>query len=96
MERKPLSPRQAKLLDVLEHLTHRKGYPPSTREIAEVMGVQQAAVTHLLARLERFGWVTLDRGIARSAVSQRWAPGPLGGWSNDLLRHELRARGVAC
>ena len=61
-----LSPRQAQLVDVVEQLTAKTGYPPSSREIAAVMGVHYSRVNQLIATAAARGAVTRDPGKMRS------------------------------
>ena len=61
-----LSPRQAELVEVVERLTANTGYPPSSREIAAVMGVHHSRVNQLIATAAARGAVTRDPGKMRS------------------------------
>jgi len=61
-----LSPRQKQLVEVVETLTRDHGYPPSTREIAAVMGVHFSRVNQLIATAAARGAVTRDPGKMRS------------------------------
>jgi DNA-binding Lrp family transcriptional regulator len=61
-----LSPRQQATLDLLVMFISARGYPPTARELADLLGVSSpnAAREHLRA-LERKGVITVARGISR-------------------------------
>lgn len=61
-----LSPRQAQLVEVVEQLTAKTGYPPSSREIAAEMRVHPSRVNQLIATAAARGAVTRDPGKMRS------------------------------
>jgi repressor LexA len=61
-----LTPRQQEVFDLLVFFIQKKGYPPSTTELADLLGVSSpnAAAEHLKA-LERKGIITITRGVSR-------------------------------
>ncbi|XUV80228.1 DNA-binding protein [Enterobacter sp. TMH.L2] len=61
-----LTPRQQEVFDLLVSFLQQKGYPPSTTELAELLGVNSpnAAAEHLKA-LERKGVIAITRGVSR-------------------------------
>lgn len=61
-----LTPRQAETLDVLRAMIARNGYSPTTRELAEEMGVVVSVLHGSLTRLQRAGMVTWDPHRART------------------------------
>lgn len=61
-----LSPRQRQLCEVIQALTVAKGYPPSLREAAEVMGLHTSRVAQLANTTARKGAITRDPRVARS------------------------------
>lgn len=71
---KPISKRQsAYYLFILRFMTEHHGDAPTFREIGEAMGVSAVAAFHVVSRLERNGWLTVDhkkkRGIALATPS---------------------------
>jgi repressor LexA len=57
-EREDLSPRQREVLDFILDEVHKKGYPPSVREIGKFIGVKSSATPYNhLAVLERKGYI---------------------------------------
>jgi hypothetical protein len=67
-----LSPRQQATLDLLVMFISARGYPPTARELADLLGVSSpnAAREHLRA-LERKGVITVARGISRGITLVR-------------------------
>jgi len=61
-----LSPRQRQLVEVVERLTSKHGYPPSCREIGDAMGVHHSRAHQLLTAAAARGAVTRDPGKMRS------------------------------
>ena len=61
-----LPPRQQETLDLLVMFISARGYPPTARELADLLGVSSpnSATEHLRA-LERKGVITVARGISR-------------------------------
>ncbi|MCX8006781.1 MAG: transcriptional repressor LexA [Coriobacteriia bacterium] len=62
MEYQPsLTRRQEQILDFIRSEIHRKGYPPSVREIGEAVGLSSSSTVHAhLAALERSGYIRRD------------------------------------
>ncbi|MCP3425251.1 transcriptional repressor LexA [Rothia sp. AR01] len=59
--RKPLTERQAKILGAISSSIRAHGYPPSMREIGDVVGLSSlSSVTHQLSRLEALGYIRRD------------------------------------
>jgi repressor LexA len=70
-----LTPRQQKIIQVIEASRRRHGYPPSMREIGEAAGLAStSSVSHQLAVLEKKGYLSRGAGQPRTAVVR-----PLGG-----------------
>ncbi len=66
METKPLTPRQAEVLAEVRRFLAEKGYPPSLRELAEVLGVSgTTAVDYHLERLRTKGRIERDPRVSR-------------------------------
>lgn len=61
-----LSPRQRQLVEVVERLTSKHGYPPSCREIGDAMGVHHSRAHQLLTAAAARGAITRSRGKMRS------------------------------
>ncbi|MBI4744459.1 MAG: transcriptional repressor LexA [Actinobacteria bacterium] len=60
-EKRNLSPRQKEVLDFIVSEIHRKGYPPSIREIGKFIGVKSSATAYShLDILEKKGYVRKD------------------------------------
>jgi repressor LexA len=58
---KGLTVRQKKILECIQRSIAVKGYPPSMREIGDVVGLASlSSVTHQLAQLERYGYIRRD------------------------------------
>ena len=59
--RKPLTERQARILRAISSSIAAHGYPPSMREIGDVVGLSSlSSVTHQLSRLEALGYIRRD------------------------------------
>ena len=62
-----LTARQRVILDVIRDSVHRRGYPPSIREICESAGLAStSSVAHQLAVLERKGYLRRDPNRPRA------------------------------
>lgn len=63
---KGLSPRQIKILEVLERYQEQVGYPPSIRDICEKTGITSTSVVnYYLKQLETSGFIERDGGVSR-------------------------------
>jgi repressor LexA len=72
---RPLGRRQAEVLDAIEAYVRRHDRPPTVREIDHDAGIASTGhVAHVLAALERRGYLTCERGVARGIHLMR-APG---------------------
>jgi repressor LexA len=58
--------KQLAVIDAIVDLTAERGYPPTMREIAKVIGSIHSDVQQKLWRLRRDGRVTWDEGRART------------------------------
>ncbi len=64
---RPLTMRQQKVLSVIRDSVARRGYPPSVREIGEMVGLKSpSSVAHQLAVLERRGLLRKDPNRPRA------------------------------
>lgn len=70
------SPRQQDLLDAIVQLTAEKGFPPTTRELAEHLGIWNSAAGRMLQRLRDEGRVTWEDGRARTLAVVDLSSGP--------------------
>ncbi len=62
-----LTARQSRILEVIRNHIERRGYPPSIREIGEVVGLTSpSSVAHQLAALERKGYIRRDPTLPRA------------------------------
>lgn len=58
---RPLTARQKKILDAISSAIDEHGYPPSMREIGDLVGLASlSSVTHQLTRLEEMGYIRRD------------------------------------
>ncbi|MDK1256897.1 LexA family transcriptional regulator [Cronobacter malonaticus] len=61
-----LTVRQQEVLDMLADFQRRKGYPPTQKEVAQLMGAASPnAATDMLRTLEKKGAISLSKGVAR-------------------------------
>lgn len=64
-----LSPRQRKIVQVIEDSIRRDGYPPTLREIGDAVGLSSASsVSYQLSSLEQKGYLSRGAGQPRTAV----------------------------
>jgi repressor LexA len=62
-----LTPRQRKVLEVIQEAVERRGYPPSVREIGESVGLTStSSVAHQLKMLENKGFLRRDPNRPRA------------------------------
>lgn len=62
-----LSKRQREILDFIRSEIHRKGYPPSVREIGQAVGLSSSSTVHShLAALEAKGFIRRDPAKPRA------------------------------
>lgn len=65
--RRELTKRQEQILDFIRSEIHRKGYPPSVREIGEAIGLSSSSTVHShLAALESKGFIRRDPSKPRA------------------------------
>ncbi len=58
---KPLTERQCQILDFILSEIHRKGYPPSVRDIGKAVGLSSSSTVHShLSSLEEKGYIRRD------------------------------------
>ncbi|EKA9346347.1 LexA family transcriptional regulator [Cronobacter sakazakii] len=61
-----LTARQQEVLDMLADFQRRNGYPPTQKEVAQLMGAASPnAATDMLRKLEKKGAISVSRGVAR-------------------------------
>ena len=64
-----LTPRQRKIIQVIEDSVRRDGFPPTLREIGEATGLASASsVSYQLSVLEKKGYLSRGAGRPRTAV----------------------------
>lgn len=82
-----LTPRQRRVLDVILDSVQRRGYPPSMREIGEVVGLTSpSSVAYQLHTLERKGFIRRDPNRPRAIEvmgADHGAAGAAGGAGYD-------------
>ena len=65
--RPALTVRQQKILDAIRTEIEQKGYPPSMRQIGDMVGLASlSSVTHQLGRLETMGYIRRDPKLPRA------------------------------
>ena len=65
--RPALTARQQKILDAILTEIEQKGYPPSMRQIGDMVGLASlSSVTHQLGRLETMGYIRRDPKLPRA------------------------------
>ena len=65
--RPALTARQQKILDAIRTESEQKGYPPSMRQIGDMVGLASlSSVTHQLGRLETMGYIRRDPKLPRA------------------------------
>ncbi|WP_442860192.1 transcriptional repressor LexA [Arthrobacter sp. zg-Y20] len=58
---KGLTARQTKILETIQRSVSTNGYPPSMREIGDIVGLASlSSVTHQLSQLEKLGYIRRD------------------------------------
>lgn len=66
MGNKPLTVRQQEVLSLIVAFRKEHGYPPSQKEVADLMGAASPnAATDMLRALQRKGVITLVPGVSR-------------------------------
>jgi repressor LexA len=74
MSESVLTRRQREVLECIEQAMRDRGYPPSVREIGEVVGLSSSSTVHAhLNALERLGFLRRDPTKPR-AIEVRWDP----------------------
>jgi repressor LexA len=69
MSEPDLTPRQCKIIQVIEDSVQRCGYAPTLREIGEAAGLAStSSVSHQLSALEKKGYLSRGAGRPRTAV----------------------------
>ena len=68
--RRDLTPRQLKIVQVIEDSIRRDGYPPTLREIGDAVGLASTSSVscHQLSSLEKKGYLSRGAGRPRTAV----------------------------
>ncbi|EOU9521653.1 LexA family transcriptional regulator [Cronobacter turicensis] len=61
-----LTVRQQEVLDMLADFQRRNGYPPTQKEVAQLMGAASPnAAADMLRKLEKKGVISISPGVAR-------------------------------
>lgn len=61
-----LTARQQEVLNMLADFQRRNGYPPTQKEVAQLMGAASPnAAADILRKLEKKGAITISPGVAR-------------------------------
>src|SRR5262252_4968528 len=90
-----LTPRQRKIIQVIEDSARRAGYPPTLREIAEAAGLAStSSVAYQLSMLEKKGYLTRGSGRPRTAVVYPFT-GPAADQQADHARGDIERHRIA-
>jgi repressor LexA len=74
---KPATERQRRILEVIRSFTAEHGYPPSVREIGELVGLSSSSTIHAhLKALERRGLISRDPTKPRALRTGNLPPAP--------------------
>ena len=91
-----LTPRQRKIIEVIEDSTHRHGYAPSMREIGEAAGLAStSSVSYQLSTLQKKGYLSRGAGRPRTSVI-RLPADPAIQQQADQARSDTGGPRVAC
>ncbi|HYZ97476.1 MAG TPA: transcriptional repressor LexA [Acidimicrobiales bacterium] len=83
----PLTARQREVLEIIEQHVRDHGYPPSVREIGDVIGLTSPSTVHAhLGALERRGYIRRDPTKPR-AIEVRWDPSSDAAVERRPVRH---------
>lgn len=64
-----LTERQQQILNAITSYINEKGYPPTVRELADMVGIKSSSTLHgHLQRLEKKGYITKEKGKPRTIV----------------------------
>ena len=87
---RPLTPRQAGILEYIIEEVSNKGYPPAVREIGRHVGLQSSSTVHAhLTTLEERGYIKRDPAKPRAIMVLRYPDGtPFVASSEGLLVEE--------
>lgn len=85
-----LTPRQSEVLSAIKDYQARLGFPPTVKELAELIGVSSpnAAAEHVKA-LKKKGYITTARGAARGISLTEQKPRRMNLKLNALVRVKL-------
>ncbi len=67
-EREPLTETQAECYNALVFWIKEHGYPPTVRELADILDKTAAAVLRNFETLDEKGWIERTKGINRGTV----------------------------
>src|SRR4051794_14956990 len=85
-----LTPRQQRILNVLRESIEKRGYPPSIREIGELVGLtSSSSVAHQLRVLEQKGFIKRDPNRPRAL--EVFIPEPMAARRGDGRAGETRS-----
>jgi repressor LexA len=87
--------RQRKILQAIRDSVHKRGYPPSMREIAQAVGlISTSSVSYQLAILERKGYLHRDVRRPRTMEIHLPAIGQPGQGAKEIPGHPARPEAV--
>jgi len=93
-----LTARQRMMLDAIRESVAKQGYPPSVRELGELVGLASpSSVAHQLRQLEKRGYIRRDAKLGR-AIDIRMpdsVTGVGGSLEDDVVLEDAAASGAA-
>jgi repressor LexA len=91
-----LTARQRMMLDAIRESVQKKGYPPSVRELGELVGLASpSSVAHQLRQLEKRGFIRRDAKLGRAIdIRMPDVPGLGGSLDDDAVIEDAAAAGA--
>jgi repressor LexA len=94
-----LTARQRMMLEAIRDSVQRRGYPPSVRELGELVGLASpSSVAHQLRQLEKRGFIRRDAKLGRAIdirmPDQAFVPGLGGALDDDAVLEDAAAAGA--
>jgi len=85
-----LTPRQRRIVEVIEDSVRGSGYAPTMREIGDAVGLAStSSVAYQLSQLQKKGYLSRGAGRPRTAVVQPLAHQRADRSPTDLMRHKI-------
>jgi repressor LexA len=92
-----LTARQRMMLEAIRDSVQRRGYPPSVRELGELVGLASpSSVAHQLRQLEKRGYIRRDAKLGRAIdIRMPDVPGLGGSLDDDAVLQDGAASGAS-